>query len=147
MTLDNLNKWLTLIANLGVLIGIIVVAVELRQNQVNMEAEASTKRAEMAFNISETLAQMNRAQQQISELEIAGNQYRAKLLRYFENLHFQRQIGVLNDEVWQANLNGIKALCGNYFRRNEPELFSDRPSNSFGLRASFVELIRSTCNE
>lgn len=32
MKLDKLNQWLTLAANLGVLVGILFVAVQLRQN-------------------------------------------------------------------------------------------------------------------
>jgi len=37
MSVDNWNKWLTLVANFGVLIGIIVLAVEVRQNQLILE--------------------------------------------------------------------------------------------------------------
>jgi hypothetical protein len=36
---DRLNRWLTLLANTGVLIGIIFLAVELRQNNENLAAQ------------------------------------------------------------------------------------------------------------
>jgi hypothetical protein len=39
MNTDNLNKWLTLAANVGVLIGIFVLVFELRQNQAMLEQE------------------------------------------------------------------------------------------------------------
>ena len=37
MKLDNLNKWLTLLANFGVIAGVIFLAVEVRQNQITLE--------------------------------------------------------------------------------------------------------------
>lgn len=37
MKLDNLNKWLTLVANLGVVVGIFFLAFEVRQNQEILE--------------------------------------------------------------------------------------------------------------
>ena len=40
MNLDNLNKWLTLIANIGVMAGIIFLAVELNQNAVGQRVSA-----------------------------------------------------------------------------------------------------------
>jgi hypothetical protein len=42
-----LNRWLTLAANLGVLIGIAVIVVELQQAQTAMLADSSTARAQM----------------------------------------------------------------------------------------------------
>ena len=39
MKLSNLNEWLTLIANVGVLIGIIFLALEMRQNTSMMQAQ------------------------------------------------------------------------------------------------------------
>ena len=37
VNLDNLGKWLTIIANFGVVAGIIFLAIEVRQNQVSIE--------------------------------------------------------------------------------------------------------------
>jgi len=39
MQLDDLNKWLTLAANVGVLAGIIFLAIELQQNTNMMQAQ------------------------------------------------------------------------------------------------------------
>ena len=47
MNLDSLNSWLTLIANVGVLVGILVVAIELSQTQIAMQAESSATRTQM----------------------------------------------------------------------------------------------------
>jgi hypothetical protein len=40
MQVDRLNKWLTLLANLGVIAGIVFLAVETRQNNSLLEAQA-----------------------------------------------------------------------------------------------------------
>ncbi len=45
MDSDRVNRWLTLGANVGVLIGIVLLAIELRQNNQLMEGEARRARA------------------------------------------------------------------------------------------------------
>jgi len=37
MSMDNLNKWLTLFANIGVIAGIFFLGIELRQNSKSAE--------------------------------------------------------------------------------------------------------------
>jgi len=51
MDSDRVNKWLTLGANLGVLIGIVFLAVELRQNNENLATEV---RATHFFGVADT---------------------------------------------------------------------------------------------
>ena len=156
MKLNGLNQWLTLIANLAVLIGIVVVSIELRQNQVSMQAEASAMRAQMAIANEDYLASIPLELLIQMEGEGLGElspddrlkifPIFSKLLRYFENLHYQYQLEVLDDEIWQANLNGISSLCGS-LRTVLPSLFSDTASNGFNYRESFIDLLRSTCTE
>lgn len=155
MNMNNLSQWLTLTANLGVLIGIAVVAVELHQNQVGMEAEASTLRAQMAMEMGEIRERRGieleklilSGEEPSEEFELLNRLHWDKTVRYFENLHYQRLIGVINDEIWQANLVGIESLCSESFREFRPDFHSDRPSESFPVRASFVELVRSVCEK
>jgi len=46
MSIENLNRWFSLAANLGVILGIIFLAVELRQNNELLQAEARYNRLE-----------------------------------------------------------------------------------------------------
>ena len=46
MNLDRLNSWLSLTANVGVLLGIFLVAYELRQNSVEVRAQTRSTLAE-----------------------------------------------------------------------------------------------------
>lgn len=55
MNLDKLNRWLTLGANVGVLLGIFFLAFELRQNNALLQSEASIAYVEMrSGGMSET---------------------------------------------------------------------------------------------
>ena len=57
-------------------------------------------------------------------------------LRHFEDLHFQRSIGSLDDETWEANLSGIKR------RASDPYFIeaTDRANISPSFRRLLEEL-------
>ena len=61
MKLNDLNEWLTLTANVGVLIGIIFLAFEIQQNTSQMRAEA-------AIGIHQDVQRLNEALYQDEEL-------------------------------------------------------------------------------
>lgn len=52
MTFDEINKWLGLIANIGVIAGIVFLGYELRQNNENLESQAR-------YTIKESRSAMN----------------------------------------------------------------------------------------
>ena len=56
MNFDKVNKWLTLSANLGVVLGLIIVIVEIRQNseltRTSMEGELNAWQSEFEFNLT-----------------------------------------------------------------------------------------------
>ena len=54
MDLDKLNKWLTLLANLGVVAGIFFLAVEIRQNQSMLEDSNRLSRFESRMSAVDT---------------------------------------------------------------------------------------------
>ena len=154
MNFDKLNHWLTLLANIGVLIGIIVVAVQLQQTQTEMRAEASTTRTELlretnndafAGNLNGLSARVENGEE-LSEMEMyQGRTFLNNVLRYLENLHYQNQIGVLDSEIWQGQLFTIKRMCG-----GDNALYSYLyPDGVTGMtyRASFRELINPPCDE
>lgn len=59
MDSNSVSKWLTLGANFGVLVGLIVVVLELQQTQVIMSAESSMQRVQMSRE-NASLAARNR---------------------------------------------------------------------------------------
>lgn len=82
MNLDNLNKWLTLLANFGVVAGLMFLAIEVRQNQTLLEHSHQAMLREQELEILNAMhlevEQFNdlRAQiyldEEISELWLTG---------------------------------------------------------------------------
>ena len=63
------------------------------------------------------------------------------LLRHFEDLHYQKCLGFIDLETWDANLRGIRNMCG---RPGFQEVFEQ---DKFGLRRSFQALVEETLHE
>jgi hypothetical protein len=121
MDADRLTRWLTLGANIAVLVGIILLVLELSQNRDMMRAQT---RHELSMGIIDLLQVPASNEQLASILYRAGAgeeltpeelfQFRLRtnaLFRYWEDVHYQYRIG-LYDEVeftrqknaWRASL-------------------------------------------
>ena len=108
MDSDRLNRWITLGANLGVLVGIVLLLIELDQNRDMMRAQT---RHQLAMGLVELQITTGTNQQLVELLERADNgeelggaerrqvwlRFNA-LVRYWENVHYQYRQG-LYDEV------------------------------------------------
>ena len=155
MNMDKLNSWLTLAANIGVLIGIFVVAVQLQQSQTEMRAESSNMRTQLSFQnnynariykIDELRQKLANGQELTEEEGLKIVEFRQNILRYFENLHYQYQIGVLDEEIWQANLGAISSFCRNsLFINFWPNSGSNNRPNSY--RKSFLDLVELAASQ
>ena len=112
MNLDSTNRWLTLVANIGVLAGIIFLAYELQQNTVATQLEAASN-----FNASFSEIELFIAgSPEFAELlsrgregeEITGaDQLRLlvfynQVLRQWQFTHFQYMSGAMDEDNWQA---------------------------------------------
>jgi len=154
MKLDKLKGWLSIIANTGVLIGIIVLAVELQQTQTSMLAEASTTRAVAAFDIYKIRADNNIGElmrkveqdQELSPRELAlARQWVLTVIRYYESLHYRMQLGVLDNETWEGTLRSITLFCSDSLVRFTLMTEIERLGLA-SLRDSFIELISEDCD-
>ena len=112
MNLDSTNRWLTLVANIGVLAGIIFLAYELQQNTVATQLEAASN-----FNASFSEIELFIAgNPEFAELltrgregeEITGvDQLRLtvfynQVLRQWQFTHFQYLSDAVDEDNWQA---------------------------------------------
>lgn len=99
MKSQNLHRWLTLAANLGVLVGIVLVTVELRQNLTAVQAqtrhEVSAGFVDFMRSVAENseLASIRRRGDLGEDLSVE-ERYRYEaftrgLFRYWENVHYQ----------------------------------------------------------
>lgn len=76
MKLDDVNRWLVLLANIGVIAGIVFLAVELQQNNALLGAQARTQRASVRISGAEAIA----SSPQLVDA-IAKDRYREPLTR------------------------------------------------------------------
>ncbi len=126
MKAKRINRWLTLGANFGVLIGIILLLVELDQNSTMMRAQTRNEVSQGIVDLlslsanNEQLASLLRRADSGEELtpdEYLQFQHRSfALFRYLENLHYQYRQGLFDEaefatqrEAWKMYLNFSKA--------------------------------------
>lgn len=131
MESDRLTRWLTIGANLGVLIGLLLLIAELAQNRDMMRAQI---RHELAMGIVDLL------QTPANNDQLADVLYRGKygeeltptelfqvelrtnaLFRYWEDVHYQYRVGLYDDtefakqrDAWGASLAQSR-LAVNYW--------------------------------
>ncbi len=129
MDSDRLNRWLTLGANLGVLVGIALLIVELNQNRDMMRAQT---RNELAMGIVDLL------QTPASNEQLADVLYRANsgeeltpresfqvelrtnaLFRYWENVHYQYRVGLYDEVEFGKQREAMKTSFAHSRRQGE----------------------------
>ena len=99
MDTDKVNRWLTLGANLGVLVGIILLVVELEQNREMMQAQTRNELSNSIIHLlsesagnTELASIMLRANMGDELTPVQFLQYRERqfaMYRYWENVHYQ----------------------------------------------------------
>ena len=116
MNLDSLNKWLTLAANLGVIAGIIFLAIEVQQNTRMMSAQtrdAMTERLtnwQLAISTDQYAASIYIRGSNGQELDVANGERLSFLLmvnanlRIWENEWYQFQIGLYDETEFAPRL-------------------------------------------
>ena len=118
MNSDRVNKWLTLGANVGVLIGIILLVVELNQNRQAMEAQTRSDLSEQLMTmIANTYLEypelMQRAEEgdQLSEDDrwLFSNISMLEF-RYHENVFYQYRRGLYEESEYLAQRETLRRI-------------------------------------
>ena len=127
MKFDDVNRWMSLLASLGIIAGLVLLAVELQQNQQMMRAQT---RNEIALGVIDlmTLPASNPQLANVVRRGDAGEeltpdeqlQYRRMAiatLRYYENVHYQYLQGLYEEpqfvrqaEAWKAHAARSKGM-------------------------------------
>jgi hypothetical protein len=120
MDLNSLNKWLTLLANFGVVAGLIFLAVEVRQNQLMLEQN------HQAMLRNQELEVLNATHLEVEQFnELRANTY---LNKEISELWFNGRSGKFDDPVDEYRYN---QLCSAWFIANglsyERSIVLDRP--------------------
>ena len=128
MDTDKVNRWLTLGANLGVLVGIILLVVELQQNREMMQAQTRNELSNsIVYLLSESAgntelasimlrAYMGEELTPVQSLQFRHRQF--AMFRNWENVHYQYRMGLYDDseyaaqvDSWRRYINFSKAVA------------------------------------
>ncbi len=146
-----LTSTISIISNIVLIVSVIVLILEIRQNQTNMLAQSSYERTRMAIaneqaNIMGATEVTNKIREgmAITEDELAVKKLRdSQMMRYFENLHYLNGISVLDKEIWEANVRGIETFCS--IQKSNPDYPILATNEEFKYRTSFVEFFKTSC--
>lgn len=134
MNMDQVNKWLVLLTNIGVLIGIVLLVLELQQNTDLMRAEMHAMRAEAKANRQMDLANSGEVSRIMYTAFAAGfprdpaaldtlrpeDRFRltgflSGLAETVQNWHFQCQQDLLDEELchsgYESQARVLITLC------------------------------------
>ncbi len=121
MESDRLNRWLTLGANVGVLIGIVLLIIELDQNRDMMRAQI---RNELARGVQDLLG-IALANQDLADLLIRADTgeslspaeslrvgvWEQLIFRYWENVHYQYRQGLYDESEFSRHRDAMLAVA------------------------------------
>jgi len=112
--LDKVNRWLSLSANLGVIVGIVFLAMEIQENTKATQAASIQAASELdqehllMMGADPELAQLWRtyfygSPDDLSEAESLQGQYIfAALVRRLNNVYLQYELGALSEQSWKS---------------------------------------------
>jgi len=152
MNLDSTNRWLTLVANIGVMAGIIFFAFELRQNTVAMQLEAASN-YQTSFNEVELLIVGNPEFAELLRKGRDGDDVSAadqlRLIVFYNNVlrqwqfhHIQYLSDALSTDIWQANRAFMARIIS-----EDLGLVNHWQMNELQYSSAFNELIESIIAE
>ncbi len=147
----DLGQTITILANVGVILSLIFVGVQIQQSRQIATADIYQQRTALLlqnFNFAvptetEFRAWMkDRADEPLNPEEkyALTNRYAARIA-YWENNHFQYQIGLLPEEQWEASKNSIRGQA------NQQAFLDTWESERFQLRRSFADEIDEILKE
>ena len=115
MDSDRLQTWLTLVANIAVLVGIVFLAVEIRQNSEHLALQLEFQAAQKIFENNRDLQESNKALvfskalTQPSELSLDEGLIAASivlnLVNEWEDRYFIYESGLISDAEWKRHVS------------------------------------------
>lgn len=151
MDIDRANKWLALLANVGVLIGIVFLAIEIRSNTSAVQSSSIQSVTNSSAEGLRALA----SDSELSHIRRIGNMDPASLTedeayRYllfnrnywltFQNNFFQKDLGILDAGIWNTY---ARILCEDIGVLGVKRTW---PDHANVLDPRFVEFVESCPN-
>ncbi|MEZ5489622.1 MAG: hypothetical protein R3F50_04790 [Gammaproteobacteria bacterium] len=144
MKLDSINRWLTLIANLGVLAGVIFLVIELRQNNVIAKAETRSEMSRISVENTRMyqdpfaialFSKVNRGEELTLEergwlLLAYESEFKA-----WQNIYYQYRVGLFDE----PELEAYRGTWRNRFRGCRPLVLRSYSSTRSQLEPKYRE--------
>jgi len=110
MNSDRLNRWITLAANIGVLVGIFLLIVELQQNTESTELQAAQSYVALSHELDFRIVDdpslialfLTPPDERTTEDIYRLDRWNFGLLRTWENGYFLHTRGVLDNDLWSG---------------------------------------------
>jgi hypothetical protein len=110
MDSDRLNRWMTLLANLGVLVGIFLVLIELRQNTESAELQAAQSYVNLSHELDFRIVDdpsliglfVTPPEERTPEESRRLDRWFFGSLRTWENGYYLYKRGVLEEDLWSG---------------------------------------------
>jgi hypothetical protein len=145
----DLGQTITILANLGVIAGIVFLGIEMQQNTDAIQSST----AQSVTSISSSGLTELAANQNMAEIRLKGDLDNASLneveaLQYFalnrnfwltfQNVFFQYELGAIRPEVWE---NYLRIICDDFTYR--PGFRSTWDDHSKVLNSNFVSIVEN----
>jgi len=128
MNLDKVNKWLTLVANIGVIAGIVFLAVEIRQNTETQRLSAAQQVLGLSYSnwtVQATDGTFARLSLKVSKGEkltpsetIDYDLMLRSLFIGIWQVHYQYESGFLDHEIYDAYDRRLEGIFQNQYNRD-----------------------------
>ena len=152
---DRVNSWLSLIASVGILAGLVLVAIELNQNTDQLRLQLVFQTTQKLFdnnrdllgdNLTPTISKSitNPEDLTYEEFLIAGS-YVLNLLNEWEDRFFIHEKGLISDQDWKRHIDqNIGWTLGNRFAQEYWEISKSVFEPEF---AQFVDQAHTNSDE
>lgn len=148
MDLQKLNSWLAFVANVGVISGIVFLAIEIRQNSDVIRAQT---RAQLAEEVTE-LFSVNMNDQDYADVLMRGNnveelspvekyqysRHRSAWIHYWNNVAYQYQMGMYDESEFALQISTIRSDMETY-----PGLKVHRCENKYTASPGLIDAIEA----
>ena len=120
MKYDSLNKWLSLFANLGVLIGIVFLVIEIRQANLIAERDARIDSVSQSYELQKSFLENSDVAAVMAKLassdanlspaeEFQAESYAHLLVREAAGLNMNYETGFITGDVLQRHLANLRS--------------------------------------
>ena len=123
MDADRLNKWVILGANIGVLVGIVLLIFEIDQNRQAIRAQTRNDIAQGAIGVislsienphlADILVRSNRGEELSESDKYMLNSRSETIFRYWENVNYQYRLGTYDEGEYSRHMVTMKVIAIN----------------------------------